>query len=63
MTDDDYDDLDPEEIVTVMGLGPMSLRNAVLRYVEASRTPGVRTTVILREAGKEPVTFDVNDLD
>ncbi len=41
----------------------MSLRNAVLRYVEASETPGVRTTVILREAGMEPATFDVNDLD
>lgn len=63
MTDEDFDDLDPEEMVTVIGLGRISLRTAVRKYIEASRNPGVLVTVILREAGEQPATFDVNDLD
>lgn len=64
---DCYADANPEEFVTVVGVGPMTLRTAVKGYVaareKAAGTAGVLLTVVAQEAGKEPASFDPNDLD
>ena len=60
---DEYRDADPEEFVVVVGLGPMTLRTAVRMWVEASKVPGTRLTMVAREAGKEPASFEPSDLD
>lgn len=58
-----YQDADPEEAVSLVGLGPMTLRTAVQLHIKASETPGIRVTLIEREAGKTPASFDESDLD
>ena len=60
---DRYADAEPEEFVVVVGLGPMTLRSAVRMWVEASKVPGMRLSMVAREAGKEPASFRPGDLD
>ena len=62
---DRYADADPDEIVTVLGLGSMSLRNAVRRCAprkeEERGTAGVLLPLVARRVGKRPNAYDVND--
>ena len=62
-----YPDADPEEFVTVVSVGAMTLRSAVRRYIAARETAlatgGVLMTMVAREVGKDPASFDVNDLE
>ncbi len=64
---DRFADADPEEFVTVVGVGPMTLRTAVKGYVAAREnalgTGGVLLTMVAREVGKDPATFEPADLD
>jgi hypothetical protein len=53
---------DPDELVTWLGFGDMTLREAVIEFRE--RSPQKRAGVILhRERGKEPASFDAKDLE
>ena len=57
-----YDDADPEETVTVTGVGPMTLRRAVHKYDDWREHHGLGLVLVYREAGKEPSFFDMADL-
>ena len=59
---DAYADADPEEGVTVTGVGPMTLRRAVRKYVDWREHHGLPLVVVYREAGKQPSMFDMGDL-
>ena len=59
---DRYADADPDEGVN-LGSQPMTLRTAVRRHREASRTPGARGSTAFRETGKYPAAFGPDDLD
>ena len=56
-----YDDAEPDETVFVSGLGNMSLRTAVRRYVEARGQDVIVT--LFRAIGKSPGTFDAVDVE
>lgn len=58
---EDYDDAEPDETVFVSGLGNMSLRAAVRRYVEARSQDTIVT--LFRDLGKSPGTFDAVDVE
>ena len=58
-----YADADPEEFVVVVGLGPMTLQTAVRMWAAASKVPGALIAPVAREAGKDPATFEADDLD
>lgn len=64
---DRYANAEPEEFVNVVGVGPMTLRSAVRGYMaareKAQGTRGVLLTMVAREAGKEPATFEPADMD
>ncbi|MGI4764814.1 MAG: hypothetical protein ACRYGP_07075 [Janthinobacterium lividum] len=59
---DRYADADPEETVTVTGVGPMTLRRAVRKCDDWRDHHGLPLVVVYREAGKEPSLFDMGDL-
>ena len=59
----DFPDADPEEFVVVVGLGPMTLQTAVRMWAAASKVPGALIAPVAREAGKDPATFEADDLD
>ncbi|MGI3901714.1 MAG: hypothetical protein ACRYGP_22730 [Janthinobacterium lividum] len=59
---DHYADADPEETVTVTGVGPMTLRRAVKKYDDWREHHGLPLVLVYREAGKEPPLFDMGDL-
>ena len=59
---DRYADADPEETVTVEGVGSMTLRRAVHKYDDWREHHGLSLALVYREAGKEPSTFDMADL-
>ena len=57
-----YADADPEESVTVTGVGPMTLRRAVRKYEDWREHHGLSLVLVYREAGKEPSMLDMADL-
>ncbi len=57
-----YDEADPEEAVTVEGVGHMTLRRAVHKFDDWREHHGLGLVLVYREAGKEPPTFDMADL-
>ena len=57
-----YADVDPEEMVTVTGVGPMTLCRAVRKFDDWRDHHGLKMVIVYREAGKEPTTFDMGDL-
>ena len=57
-----YADADPEEAVTVTGVGPMTLRRAVRKHEDWREHHGLSLVLVYRGAGKEPFTFDMADL-
>lgn len=57
-----YADADPDETVTVTGVGPMALRRAVRKYLSWREDHGLEAVVVFRKAGKEPPEFDIADL-
>lgn len=59
---DRYADADPEESITVTGVGSMTLRRAVRKYEDWREHHGLGLVVVYREAGKEPPLFDMADL-
>ena len=59
---DRYADADPEETVTVTGVGPMTLRRAVRKYDDWREHHGLPLVIVYREGGKEPSMFDMSDL-
>ena len=59
---DRYADADPEETVTVTGVGPTTLRRAVRKSDDWREHHGLPLVVVYREAGKEPSMFDMGDL-
>ena len=60
---DRYADADPEETVTVTGVGAMTLRRAVHKRVDWREHHGLTLVLIYRGAGKDPASFDAGDLD
>ena len=58
-----YADADPDEPVTVTGVGAMTLRRAVHKRVDWREHHGLALVLVYREAGKEPTIFDAGDLD
>ncbi|MCW6508697.1 hypothetical protein [Lichenifustis flavocetrariae] len=58
---DTYEDAEPDETVFVSGVGNMSLRSAVRRYLEA-REHGLLVS-LFRDAGKMPSVFDAVDVE
>ena len=59
---DRYADAEPDEAVTVTGVGPMTLRRAVRKHDDWREHHGLPRGLVYREAGKEPPTFDMGDL-
>ena len=59
---DRYASADPEENVTVEGVGSMTLRRAVRKCDDWREHHGLGLALVYREAGKEPSTFDMTDL-
>ena len=59
---DTYQDADPEETVTVTGVGSMTLRRAVRKCDDWREHHGLGLVLVYREAGKEPSSFDMADL-
>ena len=59
---DPYADADPDEAVTVTGVGPMTLRRAVRKYEDWREHHGLGLVLVYREAGKEPSLFNMADL-
>lgn len=59
---DTYQDADPEETVTVTGVGSMTLQRAVRKCVDWREHHGLGLLLVYREAGKEPSSFDMEDL-
>ena len=59
---DRYADADPDEIVSVTGVGPMTLRRAVRKQDDWREHHGLALVVVYRDAGKEPSVFDAGDL-
>ncbi len=59
---DRYSDADPEETVTVEGVGHMTLRRAVHKADDWREHHGLGLVLVYRDAGKEPATFDMADL-
>ena len=60
---DRYADADPEEMVTVEGVGAVTLRRAVHKYGDWSEHHGLGLVLVYRNDGKEPPTFDMADLE
>lgn len=60
---DRYADAEPDETVTVTGVGPMTLRRAVRKCDDWREHHGLSLVLVYRGAGKEPPTFDMGDLD
>ncbi len=58
-----YADADPEEAVTVTGVGAMTLRRAVHKRVDWREHHGLTLVLVYRGAGKDPTSFDAGDLD
>jgi hypothetical protein len=59
---DRYVDADPDEAVTVTGVGPMTLGRAVRKHVAWRKEHGLSFVLVYRSAGKDPAMFDVADL-
>ena len=59
---DRYADADPEETVTVEGVGYMTLRRAVRKYDDWREHHGLGVVLVYCDAGKEPSFFDMVDL-
>ena len=59
---DTYDDADPEETVTVTGVGHMTLRRAVHKADDWREHHGLGLVLVYRDAGKQPSFFDMADL-
>lgn len=59
---DDYADADPDEAVTVTGVGPMTLRRAVRKCEDWREHHGLKLAVVYRQGGKAPSMFDMADL-
>ncbi len=59
---DHYSDADPDENVTVEGVGHMPLRRAVHKADDWRDHHGLGLVLVYREAGKEPAFFDMADL-
>ena len=59
---DPYADADPDEAVTVTGVGPMTLRRAVHKYEDWREHHGLGMVLVYRESGKEPSMFEMVDL-
>ncbi len=59
---DRYADADPEEFVEVVGLGLIKLQTAVRMWAAASKVPGAHIAPVAREVGKDPATFEPEDL-
>lgn len=57
-----YADAEPDEAVTVTGVGPMTLRRAVHKCEDWREHHGLPLVTVYREAGKVPPTFDMADL-
>lgn len=57
-----YADANPDEPVTVTGVGPMTLRRAVRKCEDWREHHGLGLVLVYREAGKEPSMFDMADL-
>lgn len=55
-------DTDPEEVVTVTGVDPMTLRRVGRQYDDWREHHGLTLVISYREAGKDPTTFDMADL-
>ena len=62
MTIETDSEADPEETVTVTGVGSMTLRRAVRKCDDWREHHGLRLVLVYREAGKEPSSFDMADL-
>ena len=59
---DRYADADPEETVTVTGVGSMTLRRAVRKYEDWREHHGLGLVLVYRDVGKDPSFFDIADL-
>ncbi len=59
---DRFADADPEEIVTVTGVGPMTLRRAVRKSDDWREHHGLSLSLVYRDAGKDPPFFEMADL-
>lgn len=57
-----YADADPDEAVTVTGVGPMTLRRAVHKFDDWREHHGLPLAIVYRDIGKEPTIFDMGDL-
>ena len=57
-----YADADPEEPVTVTGVGSMTLRRAVRKCEDWREHHGLKLVLVYREGGKAPSMFDMADL-
>ena len=62
MVAETYADADPEEAVTVTGVGPMTLRRAVRKCDDWREHHGLKLVLVYREAGKDPTMYDMADL-
>jgi hypothetical protein len=60
---DRYADADPDEAVTVTGVGPTTLGRAVRKHVSWREEHGLTLVIVYRAPGKVPATFDAADLD
>lgn len=56
-----YPDADPDETVTVTGVGHMTLREAIRKYDHCCEQHGP-ALIVYREIGKAPSMFDMIDL-
>ena len=59
---DRYADADPEETVTVEGVGHMTLRRAVHKADDWREHHGLSLVHVYRGWAKQPPTFDMADL-
>ena len=59
---DRYADAEPDETVTVTGVGSMTLRRAVRKCDDWRDHHGLGLVLVYRDAGKEPPVFDMADL-
>ncbi len=57
-----YHDADPEEVVTVTGVGSMTLRRAVHKFDDWREHHGLGLVLVYRGWAKQPPTFDMADL-
>ncbi len=61
MTDETYDDAEPDETVYISGVGNLSLRAAIRRFLTARENGTVVS--LYRDQGKNPAVFDAVDVE